>query len=538
MLDSLSVPRRAFDFEDYIDILRRNFSWIVAPAFLGLVISTTVAYMMQDTYYSAALIRVTPQQIAPEVFTPMASQDVADRISSMAQTIESRNTLAGIISNYGLYKRELQKEPLEDVIEGMKKAITISAAGGTSAGNRFLPSMQVGFSYSDPYTAQKVCQDLVSQFMNLSSTSEATNKENVRDFITDEMSQAKRDLDGLEQKLTDFRAKNAGHLPEEMQLNMQQMNALSSRVDSLTEQANRNNEQRMMLEQELRIAKDRAGALHSPQAQAQNAKVSALDNQVETLENSIAAMRERYTEDYPDLQAAKDQLTFLKRQRDTAAKEKPTRVDTSSESASVARQRQDIQDAVDRLQTQLKANAMDGKLINADMGNANAALRTYEGRVQGIPAGDKEYGDLLRDRDLAKQRYIDLEVKAEKSAVSIDMSRRKEGETLELLDAASLPASPVAPKRQTIVPVGAVVGLLVGLVLVAIREVKDTSLKNLKDARMYTQLSILGSIPLLENDIVVQRRKQVMWVGWATATLAGLAVMAGSVAHYYLSKGH
>ncbi len=61
-------------------------------------------------------------------------------------------------------------------------------------------------------------------------------------------------------------------------------------------------------------------------------------------------------------------------------------------------------------------------------------------------------------------------------------------------------------------------------------------MKNLKDARLYTQLSILGSIPLLENDIVVQRRKQVMWVGWATAAMAGLAIMAGSVAHYYMTR--
>jgi hypothetical protein len=27
-----------------------------------------------------------------------------------------------------------------------------------------------------------------------------------------------------------------------------------------------------------------------------------------------------------------------------------------------------------------------------------------------------------------------------------------------------------------------------------------------------------------------------MWLGWATATILGLAVVAGSVAHYYLNK--
>jgi uncharacterized protein involved in exopolysaccharide biosynthesis len=538
MLDSLSVPRRAFDFEDYIDILRRNFLWIIAPAFLGLVISTVTAYVMQDTYFSVSIIRVTPQQIAQEVFTPLTSQDVADRISSMAQTIESRNTLQSIISNYGLYKKELQKAPLEDVIEGMKHSIVIAPVGGSSAGQRFYPSLQVGFFYSDPYTAQKVCQDLVSRFMDLSSTSDVAGKQGAGEFVKYEMNEAKRDLDALDQKLNDFRAKNAGHLPEEMQMNMQQMGALSNRVDSLNQQANRNSESRMMIEQELSIAKDRAAELHSPQAQALNYRVAALDSQIEATEGNVAALRERYKEGYPDLQAAEDQLAFLKRQREAAAKEKGVKSDTSAASAEINRQREDIQNTIDRLQTQLKANAMDAKLINGDLAAANSDLRVYESRMQGIPTGDKEYSDMLRDRDLAKQRYIDLEIKAEKSNVSIDISRRKQGETLELLDAATLPASPVAPNRQRIIPIGAAVGLIVGLVLVAIREVKNTSLKNLKDARLYTQLTILGSIPLLENDIVVQRRKQVMWVGWATATLAGIAVMAGTVAHYYISKGH
>jgi hypothetical protein len=147
-----------------------------------------------------------------------------------------------------------------------------------------------------------------------------------------------------------------------------------------------------------------------------------------------------------------------------------------------------------------------------------------------------EYADLLRDRDLAKQRYDEMETKREKSTISMNLQQRKQGEMLEVLDQASLPTEPAAPKRGKIIPIGAFAGLALGVVLVAVREVKDTSLKNLKDARLYTQLSILGSIPLLENDLVVQRRKQVMWVGWATATLVGLAIMGISVAHYYLNK--
>jgi polysaccharide chain length determinant protein (PEP-CTERM system associated) len=538
MLDSISVPRRPFDFEDYIDILRRNIGWIIAPAFAGMVIATVVAFMMQDTFVSTALIRVTPQQISTDIIKTTLSQDIADRINGMTQTILSRGTLTSLINSFGLYKDDLKSSPMEDVVEKMHRSISVVPVGGSSMGEKFLPAMQVAFAYSDKYTAQKVCNDLVSRFMNLSTSDMVQSHQEAQQFLKDQFDDAKRDLDELERKLSDFQTQNAGHLPEEMQTNMQQMNSLDGRFGSLTEAANRNQEQRMLLENELRIAKQRMAAIHTSQAQGQNQRVAALDQQIENQENLIAAMKERYTDDYPDLQGAKDTLAFLKRQRDAASKEKP-KIDpaATTDNPAVARDRMEAQDQIDRIQTQLKTNAIDAQQISRDTAAVNSALRTYQSRLGGVPTGVKQYLDLQRDRELAKARYVDAKLKLERSNVSIDMERRKQGETLELLDSASLPAAPTAPKRRMILPTGILIGFLIGVVLVAVREVRDTSLKNLKDARLYTQLTILGSIPLLENDVVVQRRKQVMWVGWATATLVGLAVMAGSVVHYYISLG-
>ena len=36
MLERMSVPRRPLDFEDYIDIVRRNYRWILGPRFCRL----------------------------------------------------------------------------------------------------------------------------------------------------------------------------------------------------------------------------------------------------------------------------------------------------------------------------------------------------------------------------------------------------------------------------------------------------------------------------------------------------------------------
>jgi uncharacterized protein involved in exopolysaccharide biosynthesis len=77
-------------------------------------------------------------------------------------------------------------------------------------------------------------------------------------------------------------------------------------------------------------------------------------------------------------------------------------------------------------------------------------------------------------------------------------------------------------------------GLALGLVLVGFREMKDSSLKSLKDVRAYTHFAVLGNIPLLENDLIIRRRRRMAWVGWSTAILVSVIVVAVSV-YYYLS---
>jgi uncharacterized protein involved in exopolysaccharide biosynthesis len=247
-------------------------------------------------------------------------------------------------------------------------------------------------------------------------------------------------------------------------------------------------------------------------------------------------MKDKYTAENPDLQSAQETLGALRRQRDEANKSAASPKNGEAENPLQARERIDAQAQIESLQNQLSAANLEEQKNTADIQTATAQLRTLQGRLESTPGAIREYSDLLRDRETAKQKFLDLDTRMHKSTMSMDLERRKQGETLELIDAATLPETPTEPNRALYIPLGAVGGLLIGFILVAIREVKDTSLKNLKDARVYTQLAILGSIPLLENDVVVQRRKQVMLVSWAMATVLAIAIIVSSVAHYYLNR--
>jgi polysaccharide chain length determinant protein (PEP-CTERM system associated) len=537
MLEKMTVPRRSLDFGDYVDMLRRNILWVIGPAFLCLVVTTVVVYNLPDTYVSTALIRVEPQSVPEEYIRNAVNQSLADRINAMAQSIESRTTMGTIISSYGLYKAELKREPLDDVIAAMQRAIGINVIGSITNTGHATPAFLLSFSYSDRHLAQRVCQELVTRFINASVRERSEQAIGTQQLLDDEFEKAKRELGVLEQEVTAFRVKNAGHLPEQMEANVQQLNALQQRMQFLNQAQSRASQERMMLESSLSIAQDRLAAVKdvSPELLARNERLDSLDKQITSAESSISAMRERVTDAHPDLEAARAQLAQLKEQREqlvTSEKAKAPEVKAPGPN----REKLDAQAQVEQIRTLIKAKDIETQELVKETVAATAAMKGYQARIEEVPLGEREFQDLIRDRELAKNRYNELEVKRSKAQMAAEMEQRKQSETLEAIDNASLPEKPTEPKRQVILPAGFAVGIALGLLLVGVREIKDTSLRNLKDARLYTQLPILGSVPLLENDLVVQRRKQMTWLGWAAATLGGIAVIAGTIAHYYMSR--
>jgi sorbitol-specific phosphotransferase system component IIBC len=120
-----------------------------------------------------------------------------------------------------------------------------------------------------------------------------------------------------------------------------------------------------------------------------------------------------------------------------------------------------------------------------------------------------------------------------------ELEGRQQGEGMEVLEPASLPQTPTEPNRWIIVTAGSGLGLGLGFFLAAGREMKDTSLKNLKDVRAYTGLPVLGSVPLVQSDFVAQRKRLLAWLAWSSACILGFALMLGSVYYYYfyLTKG-
>ena len=554
--ETYTVSRRTLDVEDYIDILRRHKGWIFGPFLFTLVASVVGGYLWPDTYISRGVIKVEPQQVPESLVQSTMTRDMFDRINSMAESIESRDKLTEIIRTNNLYSKELSREPMEDVIDEMKKKIGIDMGQNQSA-SRQVPAFGVTFQYPDRHLAQKVVTDLMSRFLDENFRSQSNQTFQSTEFMKDLAEAAGKDLDTIEDRLAAYKVENNGRLPEQESNNYTKLQTLETSASSLGTQINAYQNQKLFLESQLSLYNKQANELAQMKpdpaavaaaAQSQKSvKLQRAEAEVDSWTNQLQALQQKYRDTYPDVKTAKDFLANAIAKRDKIAQEDKAEFEAKKDAVTgkqaaptttlaAVREKQDQEATVQRLQISIAAADNQIEEYKAQLKKVNQEVALLQGRLESVPKSEKEYDDLLRERDIKKARYEEMTKGLGKAQVTQELENRKEGENLQILDGASLPDTPSDPKRGVVIAVGAGIGLIVGIVIAGAREMKDTSLKNLKDVRAYTQMAILGSIPLLENDFVVRRRRRLAWLGWTTACLASVVLMAGSVVYYISTK--
>ncbi|MBI1791832.1 MAG: hypothetical protein HYR60_30260 [Acidobacteria bacterium] len=540
--DYLSVPRRALDVEDYIDILRRHWMWIVGPSFAALVISVAVAFLWPDTFLSYAVMRITPAQVSQSIVPSNFNLQLNERLQTMLQDVTSRSRLIDMIRKFNLYAKERDKKPMEDIVEDMRRKVQIlpmEMQGGPQqrAGSAF----RIQFAYEDRIAAQKVVNEIVSLFTSQNVQDRRQKSRIATEFLGDEVKGAKDALDKIESELTAFKIRNAGALPDELGANLQTQRSYEVQLQSIQDALHRNQQEKMVLEANIQNYKNQLSALTAVETEAagsvKNERLVEVERQIFRIESEISAMKERLKADHPDVRAAVAQLETWKTERDRLAQmDEQSKQGASKRRVTnqqvVARQA-DIEGQIRSLQARVAAINLDMEERVKGESVANESLRKINARIMANPNMQGEYQKLQRDYSLAKANYDDLNSKKNRSEVASRLEDRSAGENLEVLDPATLPQTPTEPKRWMIVCAGVAIGFVVGLFLASMREIKDTTMKGLKDVRAYSNLNVLSSIPLLENALLVRRKRRLAWLAWSSAMIVGVVAMSSSVYYYY-----
>jgi polysaccharide chain length determinant protein (PEP-CTERM system associated) len=551
----ISVPRRTLDFEDYVDIARRHRAWILGPAFLGLVLGVITAFLWEDSYVARGKIRITPPQVPARLVPGNVGEELTARINAIAQEIITRSSLQNLIQTYNLYPDDRKRLPMEDVIDRMRRSIGIDNIESYSrSGAPRYHVFTVSFVYSDRRLAQRVVAELIDRFTKQSIESRLNSSRQTTLFLSDQYEAAKRELDDLDARIAVFRTKYFGELPEQEQMAVSRLSTMEASLQATTGQLSRAQQDRIQLETQLRELREQAAALSQQpqaadtvvQAAQRNPKILELQRELDRARNSLRVLRESYTDSHPDVRRL---ATFIEGReiqlKELIEEEKKLLAEPPASQPAAARpipaenlQRlRELSSAIARVQAALQAKDMEIEDYNRQINDLKNRIKTTQSRLESGAAVSQEYLQLVRDRELAARRYEDLGHKLQDSSMATDLVSRGQSETMEVLESPVIPEEPIAPNRPLIIAVGVALGLAVGVGLASVREIKDTSLKNLKDVRAYTRLTVLGSIPLLENDFVVRRRRRISWLAWAFAILLGMLLMAGAVFYYYTQRG-
>jgi uncharacterized protein involved in exopolysaccharide biosynthesis len=539
--ESVSIPRRPLDIEDYVDILRRHWGWILGPLFAGLVIGVTAAFLWPDTYLSWATLRIVPPQVPERVIPSNFNRQMAERLEGIYQKVTNRDGLIGIIQRQDLYPSERKRKPMEDIWTEMRKNVRVVGLGPQQDNRTTSYVFQISFRYRDRQGTVKALEDLTRQLRDTTVRERQDASEQTRRFLTTQQEAAARELQAIEERRTKFRAANIGRLPEEMQANFQAIQALQMQLSSVNEAINRAGQEKLMLETQLQNVKDQIKSAGSTQDDAgnvvKNERLIQLNKAILDMETSISALRETYKEDHPDIRSAKARLEVLRRERDrmTAEEEKaassqqPKKVLTPV----AAKALRDLEMVRRNIESRIQVTNLDMEERTKTQKRLTDQIKAIQERIQSSPVGEGIYNELTRDYQIAKERYDDLTLKLKQSEMANQMEANFQGETLEIIEPPFPPQKPVEPNRFVIVGAGTGIGLMLGLFLAGAREAKDTSLKNLKDVRAYAKIPVLSTIPLLENAVLVKRKRRLTWLAWSTAMIVGVLIMSSSIYYYY-----
>ena len=380
------------------------------------------------------------------------------------------------------------------------------------------------------------------------------------EFLSEEVKTSKADLDRIEAELTAFKLRNAGRLPEELNSNLQMQNSYQQQLTAVQEVLNRDQQDKMMLETNLQNLKNQLSTIEvneveqaAPKTRTQvvkNEELVQMERKVTDAEAQLTALKEQLKPNHPDLKSAIKRVESIKQERDrvaaqVAADEQKELAEQAAKPADPAPQprklvnqfalknKTEIEAQLKTTQARIRGIELDSEERVRMQKNLIDQLQGVSARIQSNPLMQGEYANLTRDYNLAKENYDRLSSQKSSSEVANRLEDRSAGETLEVLDPASLPLKPSEPNRWIIVGVGTVLGLILGVFLAGAQEVKDSTMKGLRDVRAYSNLNILSSVPLLENALVVRRKRRLTWLAWSSAMIVGVVIMSGSVYYYY-----
>lgn len=475
---------------EYLSVLRRRKWWVIFPIIILPLTAFVIGMVLPRHYRSETSIMVEPQKIPTEYVRTTVTGDVTDRMQTLSEEIMSRTRLQQIIDDQHLYPLLQGKMSKEDIIDIMRKAITVDVVTDARSEKHSIASFKISYVASSPQVAQRVTTEISKIFIQQNLKLRDAQAQGTSRFIDAEVDKARGALEQQEQKIKEFNNAHMGTLPEQAESNVQLINQYQGLAQTNSEAIDRAHQQQVYLQSML-------GANGSPKGGGPMHVPTAQEIDLQTKRTELNTARQKYTESHPDVRRLESEVASAEQQVKLHPQGTPVDLVNGP-------------NMTQQLQGQLVQTQQEIQSRSARQRGLEAQIGALQGRVAALPSVRSQFADMNRDYVAAQTNYQALLQKQQDAQMAAELERHDGGEQFRVLDAPDRPTHPVSPNLQIINGAGVLLGLMTGLLLAFVAELRDATIHDSADLVRYLDIPLITAVPRIMK---IEKRQLKQLVG-------------------------
>lgn len=381
------------------------------------------------------------------------------------EILKSRTVVQAVID-----KTDFGKEPVPKY-ENLVTRITAIPAADTEI-------LKIKVQANSSSEAQLLANSLVETFNNRLVYLVRAEQTAVREFIGERVKESRLEVDKAESALEQYKREQRILAPND------EIKAMVERLTYIKRLTAENEVSSAMAQAKLNVVQEQLGQ-EKPGFVADSPLIQQYKGKLANLEVDLVSLAQSYGDKHPKVLALSASIAETKEKLNIEV----TRV-INAEAPSQNPIHQGLQQTRIQAEAEIAASTAQRDAIRRVMSQGEQELKT-------LPAKEQEISRLMRDSLVAQEIYIMLSKRYEEARISEFMQPTD----VQIIDMASPPDNPIAPKKMQNVLVAILLGAMLGIGTALYQEYTNRTINTVNEAKQCLGLPILGSIPDFDSNV-------------------------------------
>ena len=500
--------------------LAENAAWVLrsvsARRWPALYVAWAVAFAcaiavnyIPQRYEATAKVYVDTQTVLKPMMVGLTFQpDVEQQVRMLARTLISRPNVEKLVDTPGLQLDVASQHDRDKTVSRLMDQIKIVAA---ERGNLFT------ISYRDvsPKRALQMVESTLALFVDIGSSGKKQDSIDARSFIDGQIHENEAKLVEAENRLKDFKVRNFGVTGVSNQDYFARMSSLSDEVSKLRTDLGAAERARDSYRRELAGEDPQLPAESFPAAAAP--ATAEIDSRIDAQRKQLDDLLRRYTEDHPDVVAARRQIATLEQQRRRESEPHAAGAETHSHgNAATSPVYQRIRIALAESEAQVAS-------LSAQLAAQSDRLQQTRALAGRLPQVEAEFAQLNRDYDVIRKNYEQLVERRESATLAVKLDESSQLADFRAVEPPRVSPQPVFPGRIHLALIGLLVAIACGLATAVGLELARPTLHDDAALEQLSGRPCLGSVSISKTPTwQLNRRRDLMRFASATGVLVTL----------------